>query len=235
MAAPVALAQPSVRCSQDQPESARTSRDAPDRRVRLQTPINVQVSTFDETESVLSLAPAQQVDWARAYASGAGRRANAREIVAAVRRRFPDDPPAMRAQTALIVQLILMGDIVGAMRSHQAQLARDERRPSREFTAALGQAERTQSTIIRRFARDRPPRAYAGANSLQAARAQNRMARYTQFVQASTQLMNELQNSERELVDALQSMNRNIETFWESYAGFREEDFRTTERVMSTR
>ena len=34
---------------------------------------------------------------------------------------------------------------------------------------------------------------------------------YTQFVQMSTQLMNELQNTERELVDSLQTMHRNVQ------------------------
>jgi hypothetical protein len=51
----------------------------------------------------------------------------------------------------------------------------------------------------------------------------------------STQLMNELQNTERELVDRLQTMDRDMQTFWQSYAGFRDEEFRTNERAITTR
>ncbi len=51
----------------------------------------------------------------------------------------------------------------------------------------------------------------------------------------NVQLMNELQNTERELMDALQTMSRNAQTFWESYAGFRDQDQRTNERVLTTR
>lgn len=202
---------------------------------RIQTPFNMQVGVFDETESVLALAPARQVDWARAYASRPGRRAGAAEIQAAVRGEFPNDPPGMRAQTALIVKVILMGDIVGALRALEDRQNRSNRRFSQDLVGQLEQVQSARSTVIRNFARDKPPRAYAGGDPSQAARAQNRGARYTQFVQMSTQLMSELQNTERELVDALQTMQRDMQTLWASYAGFRDEDFRTSERVMTTR
>lgn len=188
---------------------------------------------FEETESILQLAPAQQVEWARAYASGAGRRASAREIEAAVRRRFPSDPPGMRAQTNLLVQLIIMGDIVGAMRSMSLQ--QNMRQFSRQIVDKLDAVRRARSTVIRNFARQKPPRAYAGGGPASAARAQDRAARYTQFVQMSTQLMGELQQNERELMDMLDTMNRDLQSFWESYASMRDSEFRTNERVMTTR
>ncbi len=190
---------------------------------------------FEETESILQLAPAQQVEWARAYASGAGRRASAREIEAAVRRRFPNDPPGMYAQTNLLVQLIIMGDIVGAMRSMSLQQSADLRQFSRQIVDKLDAVRRARSTVIRNFARQKPPRAYAGSGPASAARAQDRTARYTQFVQMNTQLMGELQQSERELMDMLETMNRDLQSFWQSYASMRDSEFRTNERVMTTR
>ena len=48
-------------------------------------------------------------------------------------------------------------------------------------------------------------------------------------------MMNELQNTEREMVDALQTQFRNSETMWQSVAGFRDEQFRTNDRVMTMR
>ena len=48
----------------------------------------------------------------------------------------------------------------------------------------------------------------------------------------STQLTNELQNTERELVDALQTMHRDLESLWQAYESMREEGFRTNERIM---
>jgi len=203
---------------------------------QIQTPLNMQVGVFDETESILTLAPMRQVSWARAYASGPGRRESALDMQVAIRAAFPDDPPAMRAQTALIAQVILMGDIVGALRALEAQQRSTKQRFSPELVGQLEQVSSARSTVIRNFARTKPPRAYAGgANPSRATRPQDRSARYTQYVQMSAQLTSELQNTERELIDALQTMHRDMQALWESYAGFRDEEFRTNERVLTTR
>lgn len=201
----------------------------------IQTPINMQVSLFDETESVLTLAPANQVAWARGFASGSGRSSNATQARNAARTAFPDDPPGMQAQAALISQIIMMGDVIDALRQHAAPGQRDRRRFTAQLMKQLDQAQSARSTIIRNFARTKPPRAYAGSNPQVAARAQDRSARYTQFVQMNTQLMNELQNTERELMDALQTMQRDLADLWQTYASMRDEHFRTNERVMQTR
>ena len=58
---------------------------------------------------------------------------------------------------------------------------------------------------------------------------------YTQWIQMSPQPISELQNTERELVDALQTMSRDSQTFWESYAGMRDQEHQTNERVMTLR
>jgi hypothetical protein len=55
---------------------------------------------------------------------------------------------------------------------------------------------------ISNFARSKPPRAYAGVNPQSAARSQQISASGAQPVQVNTQTMGELQNTERELIDA---------------------------------
>jgi hypothetical protein len=192
-------------------------------------------SVFDETETVLVLAPSSQVSWARNYASQHGYRSSAKEIQAAIKDAFPKDPPGMHAQTSLITQLIIMGDIVGALRDYAVLQDKDTRQFTRLLVKKLDAVRKARSTVIRNFARTKPPRAYAGQNPQQAALAQDRSSRYTQFVQVSTQLMNELQQTERELMDALQTMQRDLQTFWEAYASMRDEEFRTNERVMTLR
>ncbi len=135
----------------------------------------------------------------------------------------------------MILLQIMMGDITGALRSYAVLMDRDMRQFTRLIVKKLDSVRKARSQVIRNFARTKPAKAYAGNNPAQAARAQDRSSKYTQYVQMSTQLMNELQNTERELVDALQSMHRQTQTFWESYAGFRDQEFRTNERVMTMR
>ncbi|HCU25828.1 MAG TPA: hypothetical protein DF383_12490 [Deltaproteobacteria bacterium] len=135
----------------------------------------------------------------------------------------------------MILLQIMMGDIAGALRSYAVLMDRDLRQFTRLLVKKLDGVRKARSMVIRNFARTKPPRAYSGQNPQTAARAQDKSARYTQFVQMSTQLMNELQNTERELTDALQSQFRNAETFWQTVATFRDETFRTNDRVMTMR
>lgn len=193
---------------------------------------NMRGAVFDETESVLALAPEAQVSWARSYASDSGPLASAAEIETAIRAAFPNDPPGMRAQTHAILLLIMMGDVVGALRSYTMLMDQDLRAFSRQVMEKLGQVRRARARVIRNFATKKPPRAYAGDNPKSAARAQDKAQRYTQFVQLSTQLMGELQANERELIDILQTMQRDLDNVWQAYASMRDQDFRTKERIM---
>ncbi|MDL1871307.1 hypothetical protein FBR05_03785 [Deltaproteobacteria bacterium PRO3] len=135
----------------------------------------------------------------------------------------------------MILLQIMMGDLVGALRSYSLLMERDLRAFSRLIVKKLDGVRKARSMVIRNFARTKPPRAYAGQNPQTAARAQDRSSKYTQFVQMSTQLMNELQNTERELVDALQSQKRDLDNFLQSYASMRDDDKRVAERVMTSR
>lgn len=135
----------------------------------------------------------------------------------------------------MILMLILMGDVTGALRAYTALMDRDFRQFARGVMDKLGKVRQARARVIRNFANERPPRAYAGDNPQSAARAQDQAQRYTQFVQLSTQLMGELQTTERELVDILQTMKRDIDNFWQSYAGMRDAEGRVNERLMTTR
>jgi len=132
----------------------------------------------------------------------------------------------------MILLQIMMGDIAGALRSYAVLMDRDLRQFSRLIVQKLDGVRNARSMVIRNFARAQPPKAYAGTNPQTAARTQDQSAKYTQYVQMSTQLMNELQNTERELTDALQTQFRDLETFWQTVASFRDEVFRTNDRVM---
>lgn len=193
-------------------------------------------AVFEETETLLALAPARQVEWARAYADRRGpKRTSAADLHTAVDRSFPDDPPAMKIQIRLITSIIMMGDIVGALRSYAMLVDRQSQQYNRKVVQELASVQKARSTVIQNFARSKPPRAYAGKDPSQAARAQDRSARYTQFVQINTQLINELQSSSRELMDSLQTMRRDVDELWQAYSSLRDQDFRTNERIMTVR
>lgn len=135
----------------------------------------------------------------------------------------------------MILFLIMMGDVVGALRAYTALMERDFRQFARGVMDKLGKVRQARARVIRNFANERPPRAYAGDNPQTTATAQDKAQRYTQFVQLSTQLMGELQTTERELVDILQTMKRDIDNFWQGYASMRDAEGRVNERLMTTR
>ncbi len=185
---------------------------------------------FEEMEPVARAAPAAQLSWAHARAG----RPTAALLRSDVQASFPKDPEGMRAQTALLASLLKSGELVAAAKKiaeHQ------QKTPStgQTLSVRVESVRLVRSRILHDFATMKPPRAYAGSDPQSAARAQDKSARYTQFVQMSTQLMNELQNTERELMDALQTAQRDMETLWQAYSSMRDESFRTNERVLKMR
>jgi len=150
-------------------------------------------------------------------------------------RNMKKNDQEQKVKIHMILLQIMMGDIVGALRSYAVLRDRDARQFTRTIMDKLDKVRVARTKVIRNFANTTPPRAYAGNNPQQAARAQDRSSKYTQYVQMSTQLMSELQNTEKELVDAETTITRDNQTFWESYAGFRDQEFRTNDRVMSVR
>ena len=190
-------------------------------------------AVFEETETVLALTPASQAAWAREYADRHGtQETSAADVERAVERAFPKDPPATKVKIRLITLMVMMGDIVGALRSYAMLQDRQAKEYNRTLAKKLDSVQKARSKVIRNFARTKPPHAYGGKTPTPASHAQDTAARYTQFAQISTQLMNEFQGSERDLVDRLQDLQRNAEQLWETYSSFREEESRTNERLM---
>ncbi len=134
-----------------------------------------------------------------------------------------------------ILLMIMMGDISGALREYNVIMDRDLRMFSRQIVDKLGQVRRARARVIMNFASEQAPRAYAGSDPNAAARAQDQSQRYTQYVQLATQAMGELQTTERNLVDALGTMKRDLDNMWQSYASMRDADTRVSERLMTTR
>jgi len=193
---------------------------------------NMRTALFEETETALDLATPDQAAWARSFASRRGYRVSRAEIEAAIHAAFPDASRDEKIKIHMLLLHIMMGDVIGALRSYAILTDQDMRGFSREILDKMNKVQEARTTVIRNFARKKPPRAHAGQDPQAAARAQDRSARYTQFVQMSTQLMNELQSTERELVDALQTMHRDVESLWKAYAGLRDQEFRTNERII---
>lgn len=134
-----------------------------------------------------------------------------------------------------ILMKILMGDIVGALASYAHLKQQSMNNFSRQVIDKLQSISQARAGVVKKFAMDRPPRSYAGKDPGQAARAQDKAQDYTKRVQFYTQLMNEYQNTERELMDNLQTTFRDSESFWQTYSSFRDEKFKTDDKVLTWR
>lgn len=148
---------------------------------------------------------------------------------------FPDATGKEQTQMSLVSLMVMMGDVVGALRAYAQLTDRQSAQFSHQVADKLDAIGEAREKILWNFAQQQPPKAYAGSDPQQAARSQDRQSKYTQFVQMTTQLMNEFQNTERELLDALSEARRNVDSLWESYAGLRDDDSRTTDRILHDR
>lgn len=193
---------------------------------------NMRASSFDESEEVLALLPDDQAGWVHAFARGPGRDVDRARVEAAIGGAFPDASPEQKIKIHMILLQVMMEDVTGALRSYAVVMDRDLGSISDDLVQTLEEVRRARARVIRNFAHQKPPRAYAGDDPGAAARAQDRAQRYTQFVQLSTQLMGELEASERELVDVLQTMKRDADSFWQAYSSMRDEESGTRARIM---
>lgn len=135
----------------------------------------------------------------------------------------------------LILMKILMGDIVGALQSWVHLKEKTTQSFARKVVEKLYAIGKARTGVIRKFAMDKPPRSYGGKDTGQAARAQDKAQDYSKRVQFYTQLMNEYQNTDRELSDLLQTVFRDKENDWQSYSSFRDEAFKTSDKVLTWR
>lgn len=133
----------------------------------------------------------------------------------------------------LLRWLAAAGDLERALRAAVRRTERRNRRGARMLARQQSRVREARSRVLRAMGRPRPPRARRAPS--RALRDRDLQARYTRFVQVSTQLLGELQQTERELWDALQAARRAAQTFWESYGALRDSAYRSNERVMRTR
>ena len=131
--------------------------------------------------------------------------------------------------------MIMMGDVVGAVRSMVFESERQNRMFNRLLVKQLNKVRQSKSKVLMAMARKPPPTAHNNTNNPQgAANDQNKQAKYTQWVSVTTQLMSELQNTERQLTDLLSEGRRNINEMWEAYSGMKEAEARTTRTVIQS-
>jgi hypothetical protein len=139
----------------------------------------------------------------------------------------------MRIKMTSLMFQILMGDVTGAMREMIFESEKQNRMFNRTLVKQLDKVRESKSKILLAMGRKSPPRAHDNTNDpAGAARDQNRQAKYTQWVSVTTQLMSEVQQTERELLDLLSEGRRNIDQLWEAYSGLKEADSRTTRTVI---
>jgi len=156
-----------------------------------------------------------------------------RDDVYAQRSQMRKTEQEMRMKMTKIMFMILMGDVVGAVREMVFESERQNRLFNRTLVQQLDKVREAKSKILLAMGRKQPPRAHDNTNDpAGAARDQNRQAKYTQWVSVTTQLMSEVQQTERELLDLLSEGRRNIDQLWEAYSGLKEADARTTRTVI---
>lgn len=158
-----------------------------------------------------------------------------REDMYAQRQEMRRTEHQMKVKMRMIMFLILMGDIVGAVRAMVFESERQNRMFNRLLVKQLNKVRESKSKVLTAMARKAPPTAHNNTNNPQgAANDQNRQAKYTQWVSVTTQLMSELQNTERQLTDLLSEGRRNINELWESYSGIKEAEARTTRTLIQS-
>lgn len=158
-----------------------------------------------------------------------------REELYAQRRNMRNTEHQMKVKMRMIMFLILMGDIVGAVRAMVFESEKQNKLFNRLLVKQLNKVRESKSKILLAMGRKQPPTAHDNTNNPQgAANDQNKQAKYTQWVSVTTQLMSEVQNTERQLMDLLSEGRRNINESWEAYSGLKEAEARTTRTVLQS-
>jgi hypothetical protein len=139
----------------------------------------------------------------------------------------------MRIKMTKLMFMIMMGDVVGAVREMVFESEKQNRMLNRTLVKQLDKVREAKSKILLAMGQNNPPPAHDNTNDpAGAARDQNRQAKYTQWVSVTTQLMSEVQQTERELLDTLSEGRKDIDQLWEAYSGLKEADARTTRTVI---
>jgi len=158
-----------------------------------------------------------------------------RDNIYAQRQQVRQTESQMKVKMNMIMFMIMMGDVVGAVRAMTFESERQNRVFNRLLVTQLDKVRQAKSKVLLAMAQKPPPTAHNNTNNPQgAANDQNAQAKYTQWVSVTTQLMSELQNTERQLMDLMSEARRNIDQSWEAYSGMKEADARTTRTVIQS-
>jgi hypothetical protein len=84
----------------------------------------------------------------------------------------------------------------------------------------LDRVREAKSKVLLVLGRDRPAAVSRG------------QAKYTQWVSITTQLLSEVQQTERALLDLLKASGRDVQELWEAYSGLKEAETRTTRTLI---
>ncbi|MBI2337200.1 MAG: hypothetical protein HYU97_10630 [Deltaproteobacteria bacterium] len=140
---------------------------------------------------------------------------------------------AMLQKMHIIKLQIAMGDFVGAWFSLLVLNDRDTRESMKKAFSVLEKIRDARAILLREMGRMKPVKPYVGDNPRLQANNTYKQMRYNQMVTVNTQLLQELQTPEREVLDGqIASLNQWNRQLWESYANFRDAYWRTTDRVI---
>jgi len=140
----------------------------------------------------------------------------------------------VRALDTLVNELNTLETAMAKVQQLVLQVERQSGMFNRLLVKKLGRVREAKTKVLLSIGRKQPPRAHDSPHSpAGAARDQNVQTRHTQWISVSTQLMSEIQQSERELLDLLQEARRNTNELWEAYANLKEAEARTTRAIMS--
>ncbi len=139
----------------------------------------------------------------------------------------------MRLSRMLV--LIMMGDLVGAMRVYWHILERDSARLARASLEKLNKVREVKQRLVYNMAHARIPKAYAGQDKKQGANSQDQASEFNVFMQTNNQAISEVSNLEREIVDGIVSIRREVDNFGQAFASLRDSVSRLDERIMQFR
>lgn len=131
----------------------------------------------------------------------------------------------------MILLQILMGDFAGALRSYVILAERDNRAVFKDFLKKLEKVRSAKGLVIRSMGTAKYPKATVSQSPEAQARNAEKAAEFNQMVQVNTQFLSEIQNTEREILDAMNTVRQEIRQLWESYSNMRDLEWRITDRV----
>jgi len=136
----------------------------------------------------------------------------------------------LRVKMRIIMLMILMGDVAGAMRFLLFEAERQNRMFDRLLLKQLNRVREAKSKVLLALGRKPPPKIHDPNDP----KDKDAMARYNQWTTVTSQLMSEIGQGEREIMDFIGEARRQIQEMWEAYSGIKEAEARTARTVYQS-